>query len=317
MGRLIKAISSLVATVAISISTALNADAQPVESFRASTNITPQVESFQIAKSGNLTPSLYTGAMTYSLPLYTYSDPDFNLPISLEYNYDGYKVARSAGTVGLGWALNYGYSHPIEQIQRKTTYGYTTLAGLSEYRFFNMMIGWLSFFQNRFYPKLSDIDETHYEPSYGATSKMSFNTHYTYDRQTGQLLSESSGTVDKYRTTEYVYCSSNPTASDACTLKAAVSDVITRIRENDSTLYTGRFHFGYQPEMEVLSPVSLTEYIIDIPSSDSPSNANSKVETTAVTYDSLLRPTKVDMPGDAYIKYDWDNTGKYIIPILR
>ena len=71
MGRLIKAISSLVATVAISISTALNADAQPVESF-------------QIAKSGNLTPSLYTGALTYSLPIYTYSDPNFNIPISKE-----------------------------------------------------------------------------------------------------------------------------------------------------------------------------------------------------------------------------------------
>ena len=106
MERLIKTISSLVTIVAISISISFNADAQPVESFRASTNITPQVESFQIAKSGNLTPSLYTGAMTYSLPLYTYSDPDFNLPISLEYNYDGYKVARSAGTVGLGWVLN-------------------------------------------------------------------------------------------------------------------------------------------------------------------------------------------------------------------
>mgnify|MGYP003436167545 CR=1 FL=1 len=35
-----------------------------------------------------LTPSLYTGAMRYSLPLYAYSDPDFNIPISLEYNYD-------------------------------------------------------------------------------------------------------------------------------------------------------------------------------------------------------------------------------------
>lgn len=299
--------------MAISISTALNADAQPVESFRASTNITPQVESFQIAKSGNLTPSLYIGAMTYSLPLYTYSDPDFNLPISLEYNYDGYKVARSAGTVGLGWALNYGYSHPIEQIQRKTTYGYTTLAGLSEYRFFNMMIGWLSFFQNRFYPKLSDIDETHYEPSYGATSKMSFNTHYTYDRQTGQLLSESGGTADKYRTTEYVYCSSNPTASDACTLKVAVSDVITRISENNSALYTGKFHFGYQSGIKGLHPVSLTEYVLDIPSSVSPSSANSRTETTTVTYNTLLRPTKVDMPGEAYIKYGWDITGKHII----
>ena len=31
-----------------------------------------------------LTPSLYTGALTYSLPFYTYSDPDFNIPISKE-----------------------------------------------------------------------------------------------------------------------------------------------------------------------------------------------------------------------------------------
>lgn len=199
------------------------------------------------------------------------------------------------------------------QIRKKTTYGYTTLAGLSEYRFFNMMIGWLSFFQNRFYPKLSDIDETHYEPSYGATSKMSFNTHYTYDRQTGQLLSESSGTADKYRTTEYVYCSSNQTASDACTLKAAVSDMITRISENNSALYTGKFHFGYQSGIKGLHPVSLTEYVLDIPSSASPSSANSRTETTTVTYNTLLRPTKVDMPGEAYIKYDWDITGKHII----
>ncbi len=102
MGQLSKLFSVPVAVIAVSVNIVLDADAQPVESFRASTNITPQVESFQIAKSGDLTPSLYTGAMTYSLPLYTYSDPDFTVPVSLEYNYDGYKVARSAGTVGLG-----------------------------------------------------------------------------------------------------------------------------------------------------------------------------------------------------------------------
>lgn len=199
------------------------------------------------------------------------------------------------------------------QIRKKTTYGYATLAGLSEYRYFNMMIGWMSFFQNRFYPKLSDIDEIHYEPSYGSTSNMYFNTHYTYDRQTGQLLSESSGTSDKYKTTEYVYCSSNPTASDACTLKAAVSDVITRVSENNSTLYTGRFHFGYQPEMKCLNPTSLTEYTLDIPSSASPSSANSRTETTIVAYNSMQRPTRIDMPGSAYIKYDWDSAGKHIV----
>lgn len=46
--------------------------------------------------------------MSYSLPLYTYKDPDFEIPLSLDYSYDGYKVSRSAGTVGLGWALNFG-----------------------------------------------------------------------------------------------------------------------------------------------------------------------------------------------------------------
>ncbi len=199
------------------------------------------------------------------------------------------------------------------RIRKKSAYGYTTLAGLSEYRYFNMMLGWMSFFQSRFYPKLSDINETHYELSYGETSGMTFNIHYTYDSQTGQLLSEGCGTSDKYKTTEYVYCSSNPTASDACPLKAAVSDVITRASENNSTLYTGKFHFGYQPEMKCLNPTSLTEYILDIPSSASPSNSNSRTETTTVSYNSLQRSTRIDMPGSAYIKYDWDSTGKHII----
>lgn len=65
MGRINKMAFSLGAITTISISIAFNTDAQQVESFRASTNITPQVESFQITKCGNLTPSLYTGAMTY------------------------------------------------------------------------------------------------------------------------------------------------------------------------------------------------------------------------------------------------------------
>ena len=199
------------------------------------------------------------------------------------------------------------------RIRRRTAYAYTTLAGISEYRYFNMLTGWMSFFQTRFYPKLSDISETRYEPSSGTSSNMTFHTRYTYDSQTGQLLSESSGTSGKSRIAEYVYCSSNPTASDACSQKAAVSDVITRITENNSTKYTGRFHFGYQSGMAGIHPASLREYVLDIPSSASPSSANSRIEMTSVSYNSLLRPVRVDMPGGAYMEYDWDNTGKHII----
>lgn len=71
-------------------------------------NITPSVETFTMTRYGSLVPSLYTGAMTFSVPVYTYSDPDFTIPVSLEYNYDGYKPSQHSGLVGLGWSLNCG-----------------------------------------------------------------------------------------------------------------------------------------------------------------------------------------------------------------
>lgn len=71
-------------------------------------NITPSAETFTMTRYGSLVPSLYTGAMTFSVPVYTYSDPDFTIPVSLEYNYDGYRPSQHSGLVGLGWSLNCG-----------------------------------------------------------------------------------------------------------------------------------------------------------------------------------------------------------------
>ncbi len=68
----------------------------------------PSVESFNISRYGNAGPDLHTGAMSYSLPVYTYSDPDFTLPISLDYHYQGYRPSAHSGLVGLGWSLNAG-----------------------------------------------------------------------------------------------------------------------------------------------------------------------------------------------------------------
>lgn len=84
------------------------AEAQNPELFSFNPDITPSVETFQIQKHGNLTPSLYTGAMALTIPLYTYHDEDFTIPITLEYNFDGYRPAVHSGTVGYGWALNCG-----------------------------------------------------------------------------------------------------------------------------------------------------------------------------------------------------------------
>ena len=79
-----------------------------MDSFEAYGNINPTAESFEMTRQGNLRPSLYNGAMTMSLPIYTYEDNCFRIPISLDYYFDGYVPGRNSGTVGYGWALNCG-----------------------------------------------------------------------------------------------------------------------------------------------------------------------------------------------------------------
>lgn len=92
----------------IGLSACLGADAQSIETFSFNNTLTPSVESFSISKFGKFSPSLYTGAMSYNLPLYTYKDNDFSIPISLDYSFSGYKPTQHSGSVGYGWALNCG-----------------------------------------------------------------------------------------------------------------------------------------------------------------------------------------------------------------
>ncbi|MBR1928037.1 MAG: hypothetical protein IJ840_09890 [Bacteroidales bacterium] len=61
-----------------------------------------------MTKYGQVSPSLYTGAMSFSLPIFNYRDPYFSIPISLEYHFDGYRPDKHSGMVGYGWSLNCG-----------------------------------------------------------------------------------------------------------------------------------------------------------------------------------------------------------------
>ena len=46
-------------------------------------NVMPSVEAFSMSKYGMASPSLYTGSMSYEVPLYMYADPDFQIPLTL------------------------------------------------------------------------------------------------------------------------------------------------------------------------------------------------------------------------------------------
>lgn len=52
--------------------------------------------------------SLFTGQMTYSIPLYTLQDPDFQLDIALLYNSKGFKPFQPSGCFGQDWTLRAG-----------------------------------------------------------------------------------------------------------------------------------------------------------------------------------------------------------------
>lgn len=82
--------------------------AQSSEPFNPFSAFKASAETWAMSKYGDAKPSLYTGTMHYSVPIYTYQDPDFTLPVSLEYNFDGYRPSQHSGTVGLGWNLNCG-----------------------------------------------------------------------------------------------------------------------------------------------------------------------------------------------------------------
>ena len=98
----------IMCSLLVGIGPDFTAAAQDYEVFSFNSTIEPSVEMFSIAQYGKLEPSLYTGTMSYSLPLYVYEDPDFTIPISLEYSFNGYKPSVHSGTVGYGWALNCG-----------------------------------------------------------------------------------------------------------------------------------------------------------------------------------------------------------------
>ena len=71
-------------------------------------NIAPSAETFTMIKYGAIHSDLYTGAISYNVPIFTYEDLDFTIPISLSYCFNGYKPSMASGSVGLGWCLNTG-----------------------------------------------------------------------------------------------------------------------------------------------------------------------------------------------------------------
>lgn len=69
---------------------------------------TPTPQTWSFMKYGNTPVDYYTGTPRVEIPVYTYKDNDFTLPISLGYASNGLTPAKQTGVVGLNWFLNAG-----------------------------------------------------------------------------------------------------------------------------------------------------------------------------------------------------------------
>jgi hypothetical protein len=72
--------------------------------------IPPSPEATAIAKGGQLSVGMFTGAPSASIPLYEIKLRNLSIPISLNYSSNGFKVDEIPGRTGLGWNLSMGGS---------------------------------------------------------------------------------------------------------------------------------------------------------------------------------------------------------------
>ena len=65
-------------------------------------------EAWSMVKYGDAELNLYTGTLGLSIPVYTFKNKNFTIPISLNYASTGYKPNLQTGILGAGWYLNAG-----------------------------------------------------------------------------------------------------------------------------------------------------------------------------------------------------------------
>ncbi|MDR1552518.1 MAG: hypothetical protein LBS69_03515, partial [Prevotellaceae bacterium] len=68
----------------------------------------PSSDVWNFMKYGDVGTNLYTGTLNLKIPIYTYKDVDFEIPVSIDYSSNGYIPNIRTGILGLGWNLNVG-----------------------------------------------------------------------------------------------------------------------------------------------------------------------------------------------------------------
>ena len=109
-----------------------------------------------LAQSG-VSTSLFTGRMSYTIPIYTIEDPDFNLDIALRYSSEGFKPFQPSGCYGQDWSLIAGGCITRQVMGLEDEKGYKHVTN-------DVLVGWINAIKyGRNFSKDSVFDLHHIE----------------------------------------------------------------------------------------------------------------------------------------------------------
>lgn len=78
-----------------------NNETVPIGTWMRQNVYSPSAQAWDFVRYGNTPVNLYTGTARVEIPVYTYNDADFTIPISLGYAYGVFMPAQQTGIVGL------------------------------------------------------------------------------------------------------------------------------------------------------------------------------------------------------------------------
>lgn len=68
----------------------------------------PTPKALEMTRYGHMPPDLNSGVYSCDIPIYTYEDKDFSIPVSLHYSSSGFQPAKMSDEAGLHWTLMAG-----------------------------------------------------------------------------------------------------------------------------------------------------------------------------------------------------------------
>ena len=150
----------------------------------------PTPKAMEETRYGSLPVDLNSGTLSFEIPVGSYSDQDFTIPISLRYSSGGLQPSRPSGEAGLGWSLSAGgsISREIIGLDDFKTGGYY----YANHSYASASIYAMSY-------SVVTLDSTY--PSLDGTHETTSDIyHFTFPGHSGSFLIANDGTFQAYGT---------------------------------------------------------------------------------------------------------------------